>query len=160
MVAKNLGMMRLVMTHANRLLARLLMSSHSQPFAMAKTLLAPFLPSVIGLSPPLPALPLRPFPRLAPAFLTAIARHRMYWPKSLPTPFQQTLPASRLSRSPLDLLFFAGELLSLSSCRILTGAHGRARSRKAQVSEGIALLSEAPSPAFTPGFKNSLPVKL
>ena len=35
------------------------------------------------------------------------------------------------------------------------GAHGRACSRKAQVSEGMALLSEAASPNFG-GFKNSL----
>ena len=112
---------------------------------MADPLLPPFLPAVLRSPPALPAFPLRPLPRLAPAFLTAVARHRMCRSKSFPTSFQQTLPASRLPRSPPRLLPFASGLLSLRSCRILTGAHGRAHSRKAQVSEGMLLLSEAPS---------------
>jgi hypothetical protein len=134
------------MTHACRFPACGYLSRHSQPFPMANALLPSFLPAVLRTAPSLSAFPLRPLPRLTPTFLTAVARHRMPRPKYLSASFQQTLPASRLSRSPSDLLFCAEKLLSLSSWRILTaGAHGRVRSRKAQVSEGIALLSEAPS---------------
>src|SRR5215831_1639383 len=112
---------------------------------MANALLPSLPPAVLGLPPALPTFPLRPLPCLPPAFLTAVTRHRMLRSKSLPTSFQQTLPASWLSRSPPVRSSFVWQLLSSSSWRILTGAHGRARSRKAQVSEGIALLSEAPS---------------
>src|SRR6516162_8960633 len=112
---------------------------------MANALLPSLLPAVLGLPPALPTFPLRPLPCLPPTFLTAIARHRMYGSKSFPTSLHQTLPASWLSRSPPVRSPFVWQLLSLSSWRILTGAHGRAPSRKAQVSEGIALLSEAPS---------------
>jgi hypothetical protein len=57
----------------------------------------------------------------------------------------QTLPASRLPRSPPPFLLVIVRLIPLTTCWTLIGAHGRARSRTAQVSEGMAVLSEAPS---------------
>jgi hypothetical protein len=75
---------------------------------------------------------------------------------------QQTLPASRLPPSPSPVLLVIVRLILLTSCWILIGAHGRARSRKAQVSEGMAVLSEAPSLSIQllRGFKNSMRKKL
>src|SRR5262245_3541098 len=119
------------------------MSRFPQPFSMPDALLLPLLLPILRLPPPLLAFPLRPPPRLSPALLTAIARHRMPRPVALPASFQQTLPAPR-SSCRLSSFLLVVELISLASCRIVTGAHGRARSRKAQVSEGMALLSEAP----------------
>jgi hypothetical protein len=91
----------------------------------------------LRLPPSVPAFPLRPLPRLLPAIITAVARHRMRWPKTVLASFQQTLPAPRSTRSTRSLLPVGGALISMTSWWILAGAHGRARSRTAQVSEGI-----------------------
>ena len=102
----------------------------------------PLLPSLLGFPVPLPALPLRPLPRLLPAFFPAVPCHRMRRPKPLPASLQQTGAAPRLPRFFSSLLIWV--LFFLMTCRILAGAHGRLCSRKAQVSEGMPVLSEAP----------------
>jgi hypothetical protein len=135
------------MTHARSLPPRLRTSGQPRMFSMPNALLPTFLPAFLGTPPPLPALPLRPLARLPPAFLTAVTRHRMRRPKSLSASLQQTRPASRRPASRGSALLLLA-LISLTSCSILTGAHGRARSRKAQVSEGMAVLSEASSSSF------------
>ena len=44
---------------------------------MANALLSSFLPAALRTAPSLSAFPLRPLPRLAPTFRTAVTRHRM-----------------------------------------------------------------------------------